>query len=236
MKRMIGRGEPKILIFDVDGVLVDVRGTFWLSALDTVRCLTGRRVTYRELHGWKSLPGYNDDWRMISAWATQLGRPTTYEEAREAFTRFYWGVNGKPGNVRNEKLILPARQIERWAGRYELNIFTGRTRKEFNYTFARWPALRHFRNVVTMDDVERSKPDPEGLLRILDRRDPRVALYLGDNIDDATAAREAGVPFLAILPRDVPGYRERAVRFRNLGAIAILPRAVELNHWLDKSR
>jgi len=29
--------SPEILIFDVDGVLVDVRGTYWRSALDTVR-------------------------------------------------------------------------------------------------------------------------------------------------------------------------------------------------------
>jgi len=33
--------SPEILIFDVDGVLVDVRGTYWRSALDTVRHLTG---------------------------------------------------------------------------------------------------------------------------------------------------------------------------------------------------
>ncbi len=46
--------QPQILIFDVDGVLVDVRGTYWRSALETVRYLTGKRVTYAELHQWKS--------------------------------------------------------------------------------------------------------------------------------------------------------------------------------------
>ena len=34
------------LIFDVDGVLVDVRGTYWRSALQTVRHITGKRVTF----------------------------------------------------------------------------------------------------------------------------------------------------------------------------------------------
>jgi HAD superfamily hydrolase (TIGR01548 family) len=233
---MTVRGKPEILIFDVDGVLVDVRRTFWRSALDTVRHLTGRRVTYRELHEWKSRPGYNDDWQMTAEWATQLGRPTTYSEARETFSRFYWGMNGEPGNVRNEKLILPARQLERWAWSYELNIFTGRTRKEFDYTFERWPARRHFRTVVTMDDVEHKKPHPEGLMQILGRREPRRALYLGDNVDDALAARAAGVPFLAILPESAYGYREHAARFRELGAVGILPRAGKLQRWLEKSR
>ena len=56
---------PQILIFDVDGVLVDVRESFWRSALETVRFLTGKRVTWAELYKWKSKPGNNDDWSMV---------------------------------------------------------------------------------------------------------------------------------------------------------------------------
>ena len=223
---------PQILIFDVDGVLVDVRRSYWLSGLETMRFLTGKRVTWSELHKWKSKPGNNDDWNMVSNWATALGRPTTYEEAREAFQQFYWGKNGKSGNVRQEKLVVTARQIERWARRFELNLFTGRTRREFSYTFDRWPATRHFRSVITMDDVKRKKPHPDGLLKILGRRDPRTALYVGDNIDDALAARDAHVPFMAILPPGTFEYRKRAARFRELGALALLPGILDLNHRL----
>ena len=102
---------PKILIFDVDGVLVDVRRSYWLSGLETMRFLTGKRFSWAELHKWKSKPGNNDDWSMVSNWATALGRPTSYEEAREAFQQFYWGNNGKPGNVRKEKFVVTPRQI-----------------------------------------------------------------------------------------------------------------------------
>jgi len=223
---------PKILIFDVDGVLVDVHRSYWLSGLETMHFITGKRVTWAELHKWKSKPGNNDDWNMVSNWATTLGRPTTYEQAREAFQRFYWGKNGKSGNVRQEKLVVTARQIARWARRFELNLFTGRTRQEFSYTFDRWPATRHFRRVITMDDVKRKKPHPDGLLKILGRRDPRTALYVGDNVDDALAARDAHVPFMAILPPGTFEYRKRAARFRELGALALLPRILDLNHRL----
>src|SRR6266481_6509912 len=124
--------RPQILVFDVDGVLVDVRGTYWRSALDTVRYLTGKRVTFAELHQWKSKPGFNDDWSMVSAWVSSLGHPTSYEASRAAFERFYWGSDGQAGNVRNEKLMVSARQIEKWAQSFELNLFTGRTRQEFS--------------------------------------------------------------------------------------------------------
>lgn len=223
---------PAILIFDVDGVLVDVRKTYWRSALDTVKFLTGKRATYAELHKWKAMPGFNDDWNMTAAWATALGRPTSYLEARTAFEGFYWGVDGKLGNVRNEKLLVTSSQIERWARRFELNLFTGRNRREFGFTFEKWPATRHFRQIVTMDDVERIKPDPEGLVKILGRRDPETALYIGDNIDDALAAQSARVPFLAIIAPGEHQYRARAKRFRQLGAMALLRRATDLNAYL----
>jgi phosphoglycolate phosphatase-like HAD superfamily hydrolase len=169
---------------------------------------------------------------MVSRWATALGRPTTYEEARAAFQPFYWGENGKPGNVRKEKLLVTPAQIESWAALYELNLFTGRTRQEFTYTFERWSAARCFRMVVTMDDVKRKKPHPDGLLKILGERDPATALYVGDNIDDALAARDAQVPFIAVLPPGAQVSRARAKKFRELGALALLPRATELSRWL----
>ncbi|MGC1492918.1 MAG: HAD-IA family hydrolase [Candidatus Acidiferrum sp.] len=223
---------PKLLVFDVDGVLVDVRRSYWLSALETMHFLTGKRVRWAELHQWKSMPGNNDDWQMVASWATALGRPTTYEQACEAFQQFYWGKNGKRGNVRKEKLVVTPRQIERWAARFELDLFTGRTRQEFSYTFERWPGTRFFRTIVTMDDVKRKKPHPDGLLKILGKRDSSTALYVGDNIDDALAARDARVPFMAILPPGTFEYRKRAARFRELNALALLPRIAALNEWL----
>ena len=48
-------------------------------------------------------------------------------------------------------------------------------------------------------------------------------------MDDALAARTAGVPFMAILPKGTYGYRQRAVQFRELGAVALLGRATDVN-------
>ncbi|HXX99445.1 MAG TPA: HAD-IA family hydrolase [Candidatus Limnocylindrales bacterium] len=223
--------NPKILIFDVDGVLVDVRETYWRSGLQTIEYLTGKKPTWAEFYEWKRKPGNNDDWNMVSRWATALGVPTSYEEAREAFQPFYWGRDGRPGNVEKEKLLVTPKLIERWASRRELNLFTGRTKQEFAYTFEKWPAARSFRTVVTMDDAKK-KPDPEGLRIILAGRDPKSALYVGDNIDDALAAKAARVPFLAILSKKDADYRELSHRFRKLGALGLLERARDLDRWL----
>ncbi len=230
-KRVVRKVNPEILIFDVDGVLIDVRETFWRSALQTVEKLTGKKGTWAELHELKRQPGNNDDWMMVSRWATARGVPTTYEEAREAFQPFYWGSNGKPGNVEKEKWLVTPKLVEKWARRRELNLFTGRTRPEFAYSFERWTAAKYFRKVVTMDDAPK-KPLPDGLFAILGKRDPARALYLGDNVDDALSAQAAGVPFMGILPKSAHDYRERARKFRELGALALLERARDLDRQL----
>ena len=50
--------KPQILIFDVDGVLVDVRGSFHKSTLDTVHYYTGKKFRPADILRWKNQSGY----------------------------------------------------------------------------------------------------------------------------------------------------------------------------------
>ena len=225
--------EPAIelVILDVDGVLVDVRESFHRTTVQTVRHFTGQRVSRAEMHRWKNRSGYNDDWKLTTDWICSLGRRVSYEEVKRQYQRFYWGESGE-GNVARERWLLPRARLRRWARRAELAIFTGRTRRELGHTLARFGVARYFRRIVTLDDVRRSKPAPEGLLRILDGRDPVSAVYAGDNVDDALAAQRCGIAFLGVLPRNSAARRLRAARLRQLGAQAILGHVSELEEWL----
>jgi len=213
---------PKLVIFDVDGVLVDVRGSFHKSIIDTVHFFAGRRVTYAEIHEWKNRSGYNDDWRLSTDWVASLGEAVPYETVKAQFQKFYWGTKARPGNVSKEKWLVTHKRLGRWAERAELALFTGRTRHELNHTLQGTDAKRIFRRAVTMDDVKKGKPDPEGLRLLLNGAPPREALYLGDNIDDALSAKRARVPFLGVLPHGSKAHSARAARLRELGAIEIL--------------
>ena len=55
-KNTAGKFNPQVLIFDVDGVLVDVKETYWRSGLQTMQALTGKKVTWAEFHAWKRRP------------------------------------------------------------------------------------------------------------------------------------------------------------------------------------
>ena len=223
-----------VIIFDVDGVLVDTRGSFQRTTLETVRLLTSKRVTRSELHRWKNRPGFNDDWKLSHAWVNRLGKDLSYEEVKRRFVEIYWGKNGSDGNVRREKWVLPRASLKRIAKLAPLALFTGRVHKELDYTLDRWKVRDYFQQVVTVEEVSKPKPDPEGLVKILDGRNPSTALYVGDNVDDALAAKAAKVPFVGILPRRSWERRHRGARLKELGAMTILGEINELEGWLRK--
>ena len=223
--------EPKLIIFDVDGVLVDVHGSFHRSILDTVKHFTGRRFTYADIQQWKRQSGYNDDWRLSTDWVNSLGGKVEYAQVKRVFQKIYWGTNGTRGNVWRERWLVPSRRLARWAERAELALFTGRTRRELRHTLEHFGVTKLFPHVVTMDDVDHLKPHPEGLLRLLDGSDPSKALYLGDNLDDALASKRAGVPFLGVLRHGSEAHRMRAAQLRRNGARAILHSTNELEKY-----
>lgn len=223
--------EPKLIIFDVDGVLVDVHGSFHRSILDTVKHFTGRRFTYAHIQQWKSRSGYNDDWRLSTDWINSLGGKVEYAQVKRRFQKIYWGTNGTQGNVWRERWLVPLRRLARWAERAELALFTGRTRRELRHTLEHFGVTKLFPRVITMDDVEHLKPHPEGILRLLRGTDPREAIYLGDNLDDALASKRAGVPFLGVLRHDSEAHRMRAAQLRRLGARIILHSTNELEKY-----
>jgi HAD superfamily hydrolase (TIGR01548 family) len=227
--------HPEIIIFDVDGVLVNVRGSFHKTVLETVRSFTGERVTQKEFQSWKSKPGFNDDWKLSTAWVQSFGGKQTYDEVKNKFVELYWGKNGERGNVAGEKWLLPRPSLRRLAERAELALFTGRVRQETDYTLDRCRVREYFHHIVTVEDVSRPKPDPEGLLKILGGRPPEKAVYLGDNVDDAVAARAAQIPFLAVLARNSEARRARGAQLAQSGAIAILGNVRELEAWLRRS-
>jgi len=225
---------PSVIIFDVDGVLVDTRGSFQRTTLETVKFFTKQRVTARQLHAWKNRPGFNDDWKLSTAWVNELGCQLAYEEVKTKFQQIYWGPDGR-GNVRREKWLLAKPKLLRLAKLAELAIFTGRIWRELNYTLDRNRMRGVFQTIVTTEDVVKPKPAPDGLLKILNGRDPSEALYLGDNVDDALAAQAARVPFVAVLPKTGHARRERSTRLTEVGALTILPDVSDLESWLGKA-
>ena len=107
---------------------------------------------------------------------------------------------------------------------------------ELDYTLDRCRVREFFKQIVTVEDVQRPKPDPEGLVKILAGRDPANALYLGDNVDDALSSWAAKIPFIGILPQSVDARRARGALLQKHGAMAVLRDITQLEAWLARRR
>lgn len=81
-----------------------------------------------------------------------------------------------------------------------LAIVTG-SRGESFLPLRRAGLMEFFDPVVTAHDVERPKPDPEGMLRCLEQLGcvPAEAVYVGDSAHDVAAARAAGMRVIGVL-------------------------------------
>lgn len=77
-------------------------------------------------------------------------------------------------------------------------IWTNNDRVAAGFVLNRFDLLRCIDLVVTRDDVERLKPDPDGM-RVVCARWPaaRHVVVVGDSWVDGLAAQAAGVPFIA---------------------------------------
>jgi HAD superfamily hydrolase (TIGR01548 family) len=227
------RVYPAVIIFDVDGVLVETRDSFQRTTLETVKFFTNKRATLRELHTWKNRPGFNDDWKLCTTWIQDLGFDFSFRQIKAKFQELYWGKNGR-GNVLGERWLLSPASLRRLGRRAELAIFTGRYYREMNHTLKRNNLRGVFGQIVTVERTKHPKPAPDGLLKILDGRDPGIAIYLGDNVDDALAAQAAGIRFVGVLPRNSEERRRRAAKLNKLGALTILGHVNELEAWLKQ--
>lgn len=209
--------RPEVLVFDMDGVLVEVSESYRETIVRTVKIFTGETITRELIQEYKNRGGYNNDWILSQKICRDLGVEVAYESIVEAFVDLF--IN--QGLIHRERWIPQDGLLDRLSERYELAIFTGRSTMEAEITLNR-QGLRDRFLLVTSSDVEREKPAPDGLLKIAAMRPGKLLLYVGDTVDDARAARSAQVPFIGIAAPNSPRREELISALEEAGAIRIL--------------
>lgn len=216
-----------LLVFDMDGVLVDVGESYRETIVRTVGHFTGKVISRELIQDYKNQGGWNNDWALSQRIARDLGVDVAYDDVVEQFNRLWKGQDGEEGLVAREHWIAAPGLLEHLEERYLLAIFTGRMRWEADITLNRFASNVHFSTIVCADDVVEPKPAPEGLLTIQERNPNKRMLYFGDVVDDARSARAADKPFVGVI---APGHKRRDVvmeQFRNEGAVAVIE---DINH------
>jgi phosphoglycolate phosphatase-like HAD superfamily hydrolase len=188
---------PDVVVFDVDGVLMDVRPSYY-------RIITEQSgATLDDIALFKKNGGFNDDWELARAaisWI-QAGRPP---EIFDGSTRGWADViarcGGDPGDLsgrcealyrekfwREERPMVPPGLLAQFVDRgFTLRACTGRNRWALDRAEELLGFVFPF--ATTSEDVR--KPDPRALLRLLPEQSTGVVM-LGDSEDDRRTVENA---------------------------------------------
>jgi HAD superfamily hydrolase (TIGR01548 family) len=210
-----------VLVFDMDGVLVDVTESYRETIRQTVRYFTRQEIANERIQDLKNAGGWTNDWAVSHRLIEDLGFDVDYGAVVVQFQTIFLG-QGDDGLMRRERWVARPGLLERLSQRFDLAVFTGRTRQEARITLDRSAGGLTFNPVIGAEDVVNGKPAPDGLLEIAAATGERRMWYVGDTVDDARSAKAARVPFIGIAAATTPRRAELESLFAAEGAVHVL--------------
>lgn len=202
----------KAIIFDIDGVLIDVSNSYRIAIKKTAEFFLGRMLSMEDVEAVKNR-GINDDCDAAELLIQENGGDFRKSVIIKKFQEYYLGRKFD-GLVRNEKCLIKEGVLRRLK-KYKLGVFTGRPKEEAIYGLKRFGINKYFNAVVVKEDVKEGKPGPEGLLKIIKKLNVKGSevVYVGDNLADLRAADNAGIGFIGVVPPNVSrGYLKNLLK------------------------
>lgn len=247
-----------VAVFDIDGVVRDVSGSYRRALADTVEHFTGGgyRPEQASIDRLKSEGIWNNDWHasreLIYRYFEAQGQPRAqialdYDALVAFFQSRYRGTDSIHWNgyICQEPLLLQPAYLEGLtAAGIPWGFFSGATRGSATYVLEGRLGLKS-PVLVAMEDAP-DKPDPTGLLIAvleLERGQPSAAstpvIYLGDTVADMHTVLKAqqlhpsrrwiGVGVLPPHVQETPARRDAyAATLWGAGAVAVLSNVEEL--------
>lgn len=191
MQMRKGKRKVKVVVFDLDGVLMDSIkwiGDAFKYALKEEGLKFNKKI-YVTTSGQNLEEVYK---RMVKVAHSNVDANKLVKLHREWQSKNFGEVKPFPN----------AKKSVRWASKnYTLAMWTGRGRKFAEKQLKKYGLEKYFKVKVYADDVKHSKPHPEGLLKILRvlKTKPSETVLVGDAINDMIAGRAAKVIRVAAL-------------------------------------
>ena len=179
----IGRVRFPVVLFDLDGTVVDSGGIILASMRHATRTVLGRDIPDEALMAAVGGPGLEQQMRSFG--------PEHVEELIRVYREHNEPLHQELQICVGMDDVLVALKEQ---GR-KLGVVSAKRRRTVELAFANVAVGHLFDVVVGGDEHEKQKPEPDLLLLALDRlgAEPASAAYVGDSPFDMQAARAAGM-------------------------------------------
>jgi len=172
------------VLFDFDGTIMDTNNVILQSWQHTFRTLEGKERPEEEILGTFGEPLHVTMKKFLPHIPLEEGVKTYRSYHYEKFTDL---IEVFPGIL---ELLAELK-----ARGYKLGIVTSRLRHTTEIGLDKYHMGQYFDAVVTADDTDKHKPDPEPVNMALEKlgSKPEEAIMIGDSMFDVLCAKNAGV-------------------------------------------
>lgn len=236
-KRILDILKPrKMIIFDMDGVIFDVRNSYRLAIEETVEYYTKSRPDNEIIQSAKNMGGLNCDWDLTEYLIQNAGYKIPKDQIIKTFQNYFFNPQKEEkGFIDNEKLLIDKMILNKLSQKYDLAIFTGRPKDEAIYSLQRFGIQKYFTLIIAREDLppDRQKPYSDGLELIQNKTDSIDYCYLGDSGDDMICAVNAGIKAYGVMP---PGEENSKYEqyLKQRGANKVLKNAGEIINYIKR--
>jgi pyrophosphatase PpaX len=177
-----------VVLFDLDGTVVDSGGIILASMRHATREVLGRDYADDELMQAVGGPGLEAQMRAFA--------PDRVEELVHVYRAHNEPLHEELRSCEGMDAVL----LRLREGGRRLGVVTAKRRATVELAFANVPLGHLFETVVGGEETTRHKPDPEPLLLAAERMRavPSETAYVGDSPFDVRAARAAGMFAVAV--------------------------------------
>ena len=202
------------VIFDVDGVLIDVSKSYHYSIKDTVEFFSNKEADLKELLDIKFTFNINNDWDASVAGILYVESGLLLEDFKDEFKKFssslddfykfgiVYGVkipdyeklinyfeNRYKKHREKEKLIFPKEILKKIKEKSKYTgVITGRPFEDLHYSFKHFNLYEYFDKIITEDDIPQPhlrKPSSYPLKLFFENIPyEEPVFYIGDTMSD----------------------------------------------------
>lgn len=216
------------IVFDMDGVLIDTSKSYRVAVQKTFQHFSKQEITLEDISEAKKMGGLNNDWDVTEFFLKKQGFNINYNDIVDVFQSYY----EKLADI--EAPLVSKDFFESLSEKFNLAVFTGRTKEEAFFTLDRHGFTPYFYPIITMEEVgfDRQKPDCLGLEIIKEKIISDKIYYLGDTVDDMLCATTAEVCGIGVLPpQDKSEDLKNLLKSKN--AMVVLNQTVDLIEFMD---
>jgi HAD superfamily hydrolase (TIGR01548 family) len=205
------------IIFDLDGVLLNVTESYRTAIQLTVKSLSGSKISQKNISEIKKINGFNNDWDATYALIKKIRTPLKekeknsfeYKKIVEEFQKIYESNE----LIKKDKLLIDKKVLQELSKNFKLGIVTGRPRKEALLAFKLNKLTEFFleKFIIALEDCEEEKPSPKPLLKAMNKMKTKNAIYVGDTVNDVLSAKRAKIKSIFVGKEKLGDYRINSV-------------------------